>query len=86
MIGIKKDYSMKIVFLDAKTIGEDIDLSKFDGFYYLGLARNLHLTLNMMGKYLGAQAKVINKTLLSFEISSESSLSCMRQTSSGSLV
>ena len=40
----------------------------------------------MMGKYLGAKAKVINKTLLSFEIISESFLSCMQQTSSGSLV
>lgn len=52
----------------------------------MGLARNLHLTHNMMRKYCGAKAKVINKTLLSFEIISESSLSCMRQTSSGSLV
>lgn len=40
----------------------------------------------MMGKYFGAKAKVINKTLLLFEIISESSLSCMQQTSSGSLV
>lgn len=44
-----------------------LDLTKFSGFYYLGLIRNLYLTHVMMGKCLRAEAKVV-KPLMSFEI------------------
>lgn len=43
-----------------------LDLTKFSGFYFLGLTRNLYLTHIMMGKCLRAKAIVVTKTLLSF--------------------
>ena len=59
----KGDYYMKLVFLDAKTIGDDLDLSQFDQFGEV-VKYSFSTPEEVPGRVLDADVIIVNKILI----------------------